>query len=185
MARIPFVRHRTANQIRSAYRSCRHPVEKVRWHAIWLLARTDEPRTPARVAAVVGLSDITVRAGLHRWNAHGPAGRTDRRRDALRAAIPTRPPDGGVWSGPKAVRYIRRHWHIESMHWVLDVAFREDESRTQAGHAGANLGMIRRVAVSLLRRTGTKGSVHTRRLRAAWDDKYLIQVLRGLSTHSA
>jgi predicted transposase YbfD/YdcC len=81
--------------------------------------------------------------------------------------------------------YIRGHWYIESMHWVLDVAFREDESRTGAGHAGANLGMIRRVAVSLLRRAGTKGSVHTRRLRAAWDDQYLIQVLQGLSTHSA
>ena len=81
--------------------------------------------------------------------------------------------------------YIRRHWHIEAMHWVLDVAFREDESRTEAGHAGANLGMVRRVAVSLLKRAGTKGSVHTRRLRAAWDDRYLIQVIQGLSTHSA
>lgn len=81
--------------------------------------------------------------------------------------------------------YIRRHWGIESMHWVLDVAFREDESRTEAGHAGANLGMVRRVAVSLLRRAGKKGSIHTRRLRAAWDDQYLIQVLQGLSTHSA
>jgi len=81
--------------------------------------------------------------------------------------------------------YIRRHWHIEAMHWVLDVAFREDESRTETGHAGANLGMIRRVALSLLKRAGNKGSAHTRRLRAAWDDQYLVQVLQGLSTHSA
>ena len=81
--------------------------------------------------------------------------------------------------------YIRGHWGIESMHWVLDVAFREDESRTGAGHAGANLGMVRRVALSLLRRAGTRGSVHTRRLKAAWDDQDLIQVLQGLSTHSA
>lgn len=81
--------------------------------------------------------------------------------------------------------YIRRHWHIEAMHWVLDVAFREDDSRTETGHAGANLGMIRRVALSLLKRAGTRGSVHTRRLRAAWDDQYLVQVLQGFSTHSA
>lgn len=81
--------------------------------------------------------------------------------------------------------YIRRHWHIESMHWVLDVAFREDDSRTRAGHAGANLGMIRRVAVSLLKRAGKKGSIHTRRLRAGWDDQYMAQVIQGLSTHSA
>jgi predicted transposase YbfD/YdcC len=81
--------------------------------------------------------------------------------------------------------YIRGHWGIESMHWVLDVAFREDESRTAAGHAGANLGMVRRVAVSLLKRAGNKGSVHTRRLRAGWDDQYMAQVIQGLSTHSA
>src|SRR5438270_2323406 len=61
VARIPFVRHRTVNQIRAKYRACRHPIERTRWHALWLLARTDEPRTPAQVAAVVGLSDVTVR----------------------------------------------------------------------------------------------------------------------------
>lgn len=81
--------------------------------------------------------------------------------------------------------FIRGHWGIESMHWILDVAFREDESRTKAGHAGANLAMVRRVAVSLLRRAETKGSVHNRMLRAGWDDRFLIQVLQGLSKHSA
>lgn len=141
MARIPFVRHRTANQIRAQYRACRHPVEKVRWHAIWLLARTDEPRTPAQAAAVVGLSDIAVRAVLHRWNTHGPAGLTDRRagngakpkltprrRDALRAAILTRPPDGGLWSGPKVVRYVRERWGIvvgsvTGWRWLRELGF--------------------------------------------------------------
>lgn len=141
MARIPFVRHRTANQIRQKYRACRHPVEKVRWHAVWLLARTDEPRTPAQVAAVVGLSDITVRAVLHRWNAHGPDGLTDRRgsngarpkltarrRDALRAAILNRPPDGGLWSGPKVVRYVRTRWGIAvgsvtGWRWLRELGF--------------------------------------------------------------
>src|SRR5438270_12919053 len=112
VARIPFVRHRTVNQIRAKYRACRHPIERTRWHAVWLLARTDEPRTPAQVAALVGLSDITVRAVLHRWNAHGPAGLTDgrqgngaepklsaRRRAALYAALQKRPPDVGLWCG--------------------------------------------------------------------------------------
>src|SRR5918995_7446561 len=103
MARIPMVRHRTANQILRKYRACRHPVERVRWHAVWLLARIDEPRTPAQVAALVGLSDVTVRAILHRWNARGPEGVADgrrgngsapkltaRRRDALYAALQQR-----------------------------------------------------------------------------------------------
>ena len=76
--------------------------------------------------------------------------------------------------------YIRSHWGIENaLHWVLDVSFREDDNRTRAGHAAANLGMLRRVAVSLLKRAGTKGSIKTRRMKAGWDDDYLLQVLQG------
>src|SRR5829696_2631943 len=78
---LPFVRHRTVKQIQAKYRGCRHPIEKVRWHAVWLLSRTDEPRTPARVANLVGLSAVTVRDVLHRWNDRGPDGLTDRRRN--------------------------------------------------------------------------------------------------------
>ena len=78
--------------------------------------------------------------------------------------------------------YIRNHWGIENgLHWVLDVSFREDESRTWAGHAGANVGLLRRVAVSLLKRAGTKGSIQTRRMRAGWDDDYLLKVLQGIT----
>jgi predicted transposase YbfD/YdcC len=75
---------------------------------------------------------------------------------------------------------IRGHWGIESMHWVLDVVFREDDSRVRAGHAGENLALIRRVAVSLLRRAPGKGSTPTKRLKAGWDDDYLLQVLQGI-----
>lgn len=79
----------------------------------------------------------------------------------------------------------RSHWQIENgLHWVLDVAFREDESRTRDANAGANLALLRRIAVSLLKRAGTKGSIHTRRLKAAWDDAFLQQVLKGLSEDS-
>lgn len=73
---------------------------------------------------------------------------------------------------------IRGHWGIENgLHWVLDVVFREDDSRKRAGHAGANLAMIRKVAVSLLRRAPGKGSGVTKRLKAGWDDDYLLKVL--------
>lgn len=78
-------------------------------------------------------------------------------------------------------RLIRSHWGIENgLHWVLDVVFREDDSRVRAGHAGANLAMIRKVAVSLLRRAPGKGSGVTKRLKAGWDDDYLLQVLQGI-----
>src|SRR5436309_8101708 len=79
MKRLPVVRHLTANRARAKYRACRHPVEKVRWHAVWLLLRADRSRTPALVAEVVGLLAITVRDVLRRWNDHGPAGLIDRR----------------------------------------------------------------------------------------------------------
>src|SRR5581483_7936730 len=97
VARIPFVRHRTANQIRAKYRACRHPIERTRWHALWLLARTDEPRTPAQVAGLVGLSAVTVRAVLHRWNAAGPGGLTDGRRGngSGRSSHPVERPERG------------------------------------------------------------------------------------------
>ena len=78
-------------------------------------------------------------------------------------------------------RWARGHWGIENgLHWVLDVVFREDRSRIRAENAGANLALIRRVAVSLLRRAPGKGSGVTKRLKAGWDDSYLLQVLQGI-----
>lgn len=81
-------------------------------------------------------------------------------------------------------RWVRGHWDIENgLHWVLDVVFREDRSRIRAANAGTNLALIRRVAVSLLRRAPGKGSGVTKRLKAGWDDDYLLQVLQGISAN--
>ena len=77
-------------------------------------------------------------------------------------------------------RHIRGHWGIENgLHWVLDVAFREDANRTRLRNAGANLGLVRRVAASLLKQVSGKGSIKGKRLHAALDDAYLLQVLQG------
>ncbi len=82
----------------------------------------------------------------------------------------------------KLAGYIRGPWGIENgLHWCLDVAFREDESQTVSGHAAANLAMLRRVALSLLKHTGPKGSIRTRRMRAGWDGECLLKVLNTLS----
>jgi hypothetical protein len=76
--------------------------------------------------------------------------------------------------------YIRGHWGIENgLHWCLDVAFREDETRTRDTNAEANLGVVRRVAASLLKQDKGKGSIKAKRLNAALDPKYLEQVLQG------
>ena|SRR5215207_9884245 len=78
---------------------------------------------------------------------------------------------------------IRGHWEIENgLHWILDVAFREDESRTRDINAGANLALLRRVAVSMLKRVKAKGSIETRRLIAAWDDEFLLHVLQAIQS---
>lgn len=77
-------------------------------------------------------------------------------------------------------RAVREHWGIENgLHWRLDVAFREDESRTRLGHAAANMAVVRRLATTLVKtETGGKGGVQTRRMRAAWDEVYLAKVLQ-------
>jgi predicted transposase YbfD/YdcC len=78
--------------------------------------------------------------------------------------------------------WVRGHWGIENgLHWTLDVVFREDRSRIRAQNAGANLALIRRVAVALLRRGPGKGSGVTKRLKAGWDDSYMQQILQGFT----
>ena len=66
---------------------------------------------------------------------------------------------------------VRGHWGIENgLHWLLDVVFREDGSRKREGNAGANLAMVRKVALSLLRRAPGKGSTVSKRLKSGLDD---------------
>ncbi len=79
---------------------------------------------------------------------------------------------------------IRRHWGIENrLHWVLDVAFREDDSRVRVDHAPENFAILRHIALNLLRQDcSSKGSVPTKRFRAALNDRYLRSLLDGLCT---
>lgn len=80
--------------------------------------------------------------------------------------------------------YVRGHWGIENgLHWCLDVSFREDANRTRDANAGANLGAIRRVAASLLKQDGEKGSIKAKRLNAALDPNYLLRVLQGFKAN--
>lgn len=80
----------------------------------------------------------------------------------------------------RAGRMIRAHWGIEnSLHWVLDMAFNEDQSRARIGHAAENLATIRRFSLNLLRHAkGSKLGLKNKRLRAAYDDDFRAEVLR-------
>ena len=75
----------------------------------------------------------------------------------------------------------RSHWGIEnSLHWILDVAFREDDSRVRQGNAAENLAMLRHMALNLLKQEKTaKGGIKAKRLQAAWNNDYLVKVLMG------
>jgi predicted transposase YbfD/YdcC len=88
------------------------------------------------------------------------------------------PPDA-----PALAQAIRSHWRIEnSLHWVLDVAFREDDSRVRVGHAPENLAIIRHLALNLLRQdTSRRVGLANKRFRAALDTAYLRSILAGLS----
>jgi predicted transposase YbfD/YdcC len=73
----------------------------------------------------------------------------------------------------------RTHWEIENcVHWVLDIAFNEDDSRVRQGHAPQNLAVVRHMALNLLKMEQTsKGGVKARRKRAGWDEDYLLKIL--------
>jgi predicted transposase YbfD/YdcC len=76
---------------------------------------------------------------------------------------------------------VRSHWGIENhLHWSLDVIFAEDRSRARKDHSPLNLGMLRRLALSILRKdTSVKDNLRGKRLRAGWDDQVLLTILTG------
>jgi predicted transposase YbfD/YdcC len=82
----------------------------------------------------------------------------------------------------KVLHAVRTHWHIEnSLHWVLDVAFCEDESRIRKKHSAENMVVLRHIALNLLKKEKTaKRSIKSKRLKAGWDEDYLMAVLAGL-----
>lgn len=76
---------------------------------------------------------------------------------------------------------VRSHWGVEnSLHWVLDVSFREDESRIRKDHAPDNFAVLRHIALNMIKKeTSVKKSIKAKRLRAGWDNDYLLKVLNA------
>ena len=99
-------------------------------------------------------------------------GKTSSERRYFLASLP-------ATSGETFARLIRNHWSIESgQHWVLDMAFNEDQSRVRKDHGDQNLAVLRRMALGLLRRDrSVKLGAKNKRMKAARNREYLLRVL--------
>lgn len=109
--------HLPLADLEQRYRHSRDPVERSHWHMLWLVG---QGHTCPAVAALVGYAEEWVRTILHRYNAEGAAGVTDRRhanpgqppllsaavRADLQVALATDPSDGGLWTSPKVAAWL-------------------------------------------------------------------------------
>lgn len=82
-------------------------------------------------------------------------------------------------SGKMFLGASRRHWSIENeCHWILDVAFREDDHRLREGHAPENMSLVRKMALAMLKKAKATVGIKNKRLKAGWDTSFLEHVLR-------
>ena len=124
---VEIIGHLSVSELEARYRVAREAGEARRVQAIWLLARG---KAALDVAGVLALTPRWVRALARRYNTHGPEVLEDRRQDngrcasilteavlsALTDRVGTPPEDGGLWSGPKAARWIAGHLGLRKVH---------------------------------------------------------------------
>lgn len=98
---------------------------------------------------------------------------------SAKVPLPHGIPSHDKLSNKSAIHMAREHWGIENkVHWVLDIAFREDESRMRKGDSAANFSIVRHIALNMLRHEKSmKLGIKNKRLNAAWNNEYLLKVL--------
>ncbi|HET8829167.1 MAG TPA: ISAs1 family transposase [Pelobium sp.] len=78
-------------------------------------------------------------------------------------------------------QYIRMHWGVENkLHWSLDMIFNEDRQRKRTKNSANNFSYIRKIGLNLLKKDQLKGSLVTKRLKAGWDNNYLIKIFNQI-----
>ena len=92
----------------------------------------------------------------------------------VRYYISSRPPKVSEFS-----QSVRKHWGVESMHWILDVVFGEDSSRIRTKNATANMSFVRRFVTSLLKQDSSRSSLKAKRKRAGWNTDFLEKIMFG------
>jgi len=125
-------------------------------------------RTPRDFAPAADWPEVKAIGYAMRWTKHADGHETSE----VRYYIATR-----YLSGKRFAEAVRGHWSIESMHWVLDVTFREDDSRTRERTLGNNLSWLRRFAVTLLKRHPADDSIRGKMLRCGYSTDFLTEVL--------
>lgn len=81
----------------------------------------------------------------------------------------------------KIARAIRGHWHIEnSLHWILDMTFDEDRCRIRKDNAPENMATLRHIVLNMIKQERSfNGSIQRKRLKAAWENDYLLKILNA------
>jgi predicted transposase YbfD/YdcC len=138
-------------------------------------------RVEVRRCWAIGVEDTSI-GGLEEWSGlsslckvraerHHPDGTTQTEERLFLSSLEADP--------ERLLQAVRHHWHVENkLHWTLDVAFEEDDSRVRTGHAAQNLGIARRLALSLLKQeTSRSVGIKIKRKEAAWNPDYLLKVL--------
>ena len=81
-------------------------------------------------------------------------------------------------SGERFNEVVREHWGVENgLHWRLDVVMNEDQNRNRLGHGPNNLAVLRHMALNVMQKEPSKGSLRGKFKRAGWDDAYLTKLL--------
>ena len=97
----------------------------------------------------------------------------DKIESETRYFISSLPPDAET-----LLQFIRNHWKIEnSLHWVLDVAFRQDQQRIRKAHSAANFVTLHHLVLNLFRLDKSRGGIETKRLKCGWDTKFRLKIL--------
>ncbi len=86
-------------------------------------------------------------------------------------------------NGQRFARIVRNHWKIETtLHWSLDMTFREDDSRIRDRNMAENIAWLRRFALSLIKQHPHKQSLAMKRRMAGWSSRFLMEILTGKTT---
>lgn len=156
-------------------------------HATWRTVEKDHGRIEVRQSWTISDPEILAYVDpIGAWAGLRSIGMVEaERRISEKASVETRFYLSSYAAAPTAERFaraVRRHWGIENeLHWVLDIAFREDETRTHAGHSAENFAVLRHIALNLLRQERTaRVGIKAKRLKAGWDESYLQTILAPL-----